>query len=273
MRTSVPILLSVVLIGCSPPPEAPSELSDLAGFLFERFDDNRTDDLALGLENLESWLSSNLGATTGDTVLGGYSVKELEISVLESVRPGVEVSAEEAIRGVAVATESTCGVPGIAQAITVDEQEDVFPSMEVHERTFLDGEACFLDRDCDFLDTDNYVESNFDGLLRTTTESRAQYRWIDYGAAGDRTALIHRTWLQTSPITEGLLADLFELREQIYIGVTLPWEDGAVRLGTTWVSVRIFGGDEDFALNQMVNGMRNDSEAIDEYLVCPGVEE
>ena len=134
----------------------------------------------------------------------------------------------------------------------------------------LDGEACFISRDCDLLDTDNVVSSRYAGVLNVDTNSRSQYRWIDYeGPEGDvRTALLNRTWL-VAPAEVGAPFDtVIDLKEQIYAGVILPWGDGgSVRLGTVWLGLELLGDlNEAWALQQMVNSLRNDGETLEEYL-------
>lgn len=272
MRTSVSVaLIAASLVGCKAPPEAPAELSDLAGFVFERFVDEETADLAAGLENLELWLADNLDREDDESgsVREGYTVNELDPALIAAVRPNRQPEVDEAVAGSSVATTSAFGVPPVAQALTLDEQEAVFPdSYNSHERTVLEGGDCFLTQACDFLDTDNVVEASYaGGLLTVDTNSRSQYRWVEYGDEG-KLALLNRTWLVEEANTGGVAGVLVELKEQIYSGVILPWEDGgSVRLGTIWVAIRLVGDlNEGYALSQMVNSMKKDGETLEEYL-------
>ena len=272
MRCALFVSLALPLVACKAPPEAPSEFADIAAFLFERFDDEDTQDIALGVENLEAWLLANLDATEGDSLADGYTVSSLDPAVIRTVRPDSEPAVDSEIAGSSVAGELTFDVPTLAQAIAIEEQEEIFKAYVTHERTFLTDESCFVTRGCETLDTLNNVHSSFaGGTLQVTSEGRAQFRWLDYGddQAG-KTALLRRTWLLEPPKMGGAFASALEINEQIYVGVLLPWEGGTLRIATTWVSVNIVGDiDEGFALQMMVSSMQNENEQLTEYLGGP----
>ena len=269
MRTSVSVaLLSLGLLACKPPPEAPTELNELAGFVFERFMDDDPRDLALGMSNLDAWLQANLDATGEGSVREGYQVSDLDPALIEAVRPELEVQIEGSVAGSSVATVSAFDVEPVARALTVEEQELVFPdSYESHDRFFEAGEDCFISQDCDVLDTRNEVAADY-GPLKVATHSRSQYRWIRYGEDDDQLALLNRTWLLDPAETTGTLGAIVEIKEQLYTGVILPTPDGgSVRLGTIWVAVRLIGDlNEAIALNAMVNAMKTDGDTLEVYL-------
>ena len=268
MRASVFVLFAVATTACQAPPEAPAELAELAGFMFERLDQDNTAEVSLGLENLEAWLQANLNATGDGSVREGYTVREFDPSLLEEVRPELTPVVTGAIAGSSVATESAFDVVTVARALTVEEQEIVFPESYVtHERDFPKGEDCFMSQGCDFLDTDNVVETNYFGLLTVDTHSRSQYRWVTYGENDDKIALLNRTWLVEPAETGGAFGDLVSIEEQMYFGVILPWEGGSVRLGTIWVAIELLGDlNEGWALSQMVEAMKNDGDTLETYL-------
>ena len=261
----LPVLLFSTL-GCKAPPEAPGDLADLAGYMFEHFADEDPEAAAVGLQNLEDWLSDHIDDEDG--VQDGYSVTNFDKALLESVRPN-EASEADEIRGSSVATLSGFGVADHGRALSVEEQEVVFPdSYESHERVFESEKDCFVPQDCDFLDTTNIVEAKYAGVLNVNTNSRAQYRWVNYGEDGEKQALLHRTWLQEPADLSGAAASLFDLQEQLFLGVSLPWEGGAVRLSTTWVGVKLLsdGINEGYALTVMVNSMQKDAKTLEEFL-------
>ncbi len=253
-----PFVLLLSMTACKRPPEAPAELNELAGFLFERFMDEDTRDLELGVENLADWLRSNLEETED-----GYSVDDLDEAVIKSVAPHREPNLER-LGGAAVATVSTYDVRPIARALVVREQEEVFPdNYESHDRTFVTDPDCFMPHDCDFVDTKNRVEASYGGLIKTSTHSQAQYRWIPFGE--DDFAFLHRTWLidpaEVNP-------DWVKVHEQLYVGVTIPWDAGALRLGTTWIAADVLDGlvSEGTALQLMIDSMQKEGENLDAFL-------
>ena len=142
--------------------------------------------------------------------------------------------------------------------------EDEHERYDVHERTFLTEPDCFLTKDCDFVATRNYVEASYGGILKTHTTGRSEYRWVPYGDDGDY-AFLHRTWLVEEAWVS--LAGV-AVNDQFYFGATLPWDKGALRLGTTWIAAEIFSGSvpEKTALNLMISSMQAEGENLDEYL-------
>lgn len=253
-------------VGCKAPPEAPTELNELAGFVFEHFRDEDTGALATGIENLDAWLHGNI-----DETLDGYTVDNLAESVVASVDPDREHDLSN-LGGASVAYLSAFPVKPIARALVLAEQEDVFPkSYDAHERDFLTEPDCFMTHGCDFVDTDNQVEASYGGALgiKVSTHSRAQFRWIAYGDDPEEWAFLHRTWLLD--VADVSLQGV-EVEEQLYVGVTMGWEDdAAVRVGTTWIAAGLPPGfDRDLALNLMVDSMSGEGEKLDAYIEGDG---
>lgn len=247
----------LLLTGCRRPEPAPTELSDLAGYLFEFFDEEDERALEDGVVNLRAWLARNM-----DQMEDGYEVRNIEASVLDSVNPGREHDLEN-LGGASVAYVGDNPVDPIARTLLLAEQEEVFPgNYKSHEREYLTDETCFLPKDCDFVDTDNRVEASY-VIINVNTHSQAQYRWVEYER--DRYALLHRTWLVEEAEAS---VDWVDIKEQIYLGVTMPWEGGSVRLGTTWISADILDGvvSEALILQTMIDSMRKEGEAIDEFI-------
>ena len=213
------LIAAVALVGCKKPPEAPTELNELAGYVFEHFMDEDTGELAAGIDNMDTWIHSNVDATAE-----GYTVDNLDESVIDSVDPDREHDLDS-LGGASVAFISGFAVAPIAKTLVLQEQEVVFPkSYDVHDREFLTETSCFMSHECDFVDTDNEVEASYGGLgmsIKVTTHSRAQFRWIQYGDP-EKWALVHRTWLldQAEVSMDGV-----DVKEQLYVGV-MP-QDGS----------------------------------------------
>ncbi len=260
-RTALALLpLLVASSACrKAPPEAPTELSDLAGFLFERMWDEEDDseDLKLGVQNLIDWLEVHSEETAE-----GYSVRELEESVITSVNPNRDPGLGP-VGGASVSGEIHHKVRAVARALVVDEQEEIFDSYTLHERTYFDDPESFMDHTVDRLTTDNDVETKIAGIITLKTKSRAQFRWVT--TEGGTEAFLHRTWLTRPADSE---PNIVTVNEQLYFGITIPWDDHSLRLGTTWAQAEITGGliSEDGALDLMVDNMAKEAETLDEYL-------
>lgn len=262
MRRSLMTLLPVLVATTAcrkAPPEAPTELSELAGFLFERMWDPADDsaDLELGVQNLVDWLGQY-----SDETAEGYTVRDLDESVIQSVNPNRE-SGLGPVGGASVSGEIDHNVKPIARALVVDEQEEIFDNYKAHERVYYDDAEDFMSKELDRLTTDNDVETKIAGIITIYTKSRAQFRWVQLEDGSD--VFLHRTWI-TRPATSS--PDILTVNEQLYFGITIPWEGHALRLGTTWAEAEITGGiiGEDGALQLMVDNMAKEAEILDEYL-------
>lgn len=245
-------------LGCKArPPEAPTELSDLAGYLFANFEDEDTAELEAGLANLAAWLEDHYEET-----LEGYEVRNLPEDVVDDL-PGGRTEHLDKLAGASVGYQSIHKLDPVARALVLARQDEVFPnSYDSHERTFITDKSCFMPRDCDFVATQNHVEASYPLGLKTVTDSRSEYRWVPF-EGGD--AFIHRTWL-TKPAQVNF--NWVDVHDQFYLGVTLPWGDGILRLGTTWIAATILDGGvpEKTALNMMIGSMQKEGENLDAYL-------
>jgi hypothetical protein len=251
----IPTML--LLTGCKAPPEAPTELSDLAGFLFEHFQDEDERGLEDGIVNLRAWLDVNI-----DQTLEGYEVANIDESVLDSVNPDREHDLEN-LGGASVAYETTHTTAAYGRTLLLEEQEEVFPkAYKTHDRKYLTDKTCFMSHECDFVDTDNRVSASY-VIINVDTHSQAQYRWIEYEK--DQYAFLHRAWL-IDEADAGV--DWVDINEQIYMGVTMPRDGGAVRLGTTWISAVVLDGvfSDTTILNTMIDAMQGEGESLDEFL-------
>lgn len=251
------MLTMLLMTACKRPDPAPTELSDLAGFLFEHFDEEDPRSLEEGVVNLRAWLKKNM-----DEMEDGYEVRNIEESVLDSVNPGRPHDLEN-LGGASVAYVGEHKVDPIARTLLLAEQEEVFPgNYKSHDRTYLTDETCFMPKECDFVDTDNVVEANY-VIINVNTHSQAQYRWVEYEK--DQYAFLHRTWLVDEAEAS---VDWVDIKEQIYLGVTMPWTGTSVRLGTTWISADILDGvvSEGFILQTMIDSMRKEGGSLDEFI-------
>ena len=259
MRTLLPIVLIPLVFGCKKrPPEAPTELSDLAGFLFAHFDDEDPAALQVGTANLLDWVQDHT-----EEILDGYEVNNLSEDIVAQL-PGGMTGTLDDLAGASVATEQTHQTRPIARVLAIEDQQTVFPkNYDVYDRTWLDDKHCFLPRECESLRTRNDIEASYAGLIQLDMHNRAEYRWVEFEE--DSFTLLHRSWLTTEPLVD---PDWIQITDQFYLGATLPWDTGAIRVGTFWVSASIANAQvpEKTALNVMISTMQEEGATIDEWL-------
>ena len=94
-------------------------------------------------------------------------------------------------------------------------------------------------------------------------ENQSEYRWVDLDDG--KQAFLHRSWLTEEPEVS---LNWVDVHDQFYMGITLPWPGGAIRVGGFWVSATILDGGvpEKTALNIMISTMQDEGESIDTWL-------
>lgn len=259
MNTPRTAILGALLVGCAPPPEAPAELEDLCNYVFTHFDDEDTEALVAGLENLDTWLHK------GDNLVQTVEGYQIDNLTPEAVDP-IDTSTKKVtgLVGAAVANKHKHGLRPMARASVVDPWGEVIKqNFDVYERNYHRDERCFPGRDCERLGATSYGESKFAGLIKVTSRNRIQFRWVEteYGWV-----MLHRSWL-TEPADASL--DSIEINAQYFMALTLP-DDGAgtIRVQATWIDAD-YGPlpiTEDGAKREIVRSMSKQGEALEEWL-------
>jgi hypothetical protein len=256
MRLASLVLALLLLSGCTRSPDAPEELDELCGYLFAHFDDQGNRSLRAGTENLVLWLEEHLEET-----LEGYSVDDLTLEAVADLDH--RDRSVDNIEGAAVGHASLHLVDEMVEPLVVEEQEEVFPeSYDSHERIFVTDPSCFVERECDYVRTINDVEASYALGLRVTTHAVTEYRWV---RTPDGWALLHRSWM-AEPAEVNF--EWMQVEAQYYIGANLPREDGALRLGATWIDARLNNSPvpQATALELVISSMITDGESLDAYL-------
>ncbi len=252
------MLLTALVLSpaCKAPPEAPQELDELCGFIFEHFTDEDPAELAAGLGNLDTWLNANLEET-----LEGYEVTELSRDSVDALD---ENSRDlDGMVGAAVGTEGSFDPAEIAEVLVLVDPVELSPGMyEVYDRTFLTDQNCFVKAKCETLEVFNYMESTYPLGLDVTTETNGQYRWVDMETG---TAMLQRTWMD-SPAEVSV--DWLSVQDQFYLNVVMPSESGSVRLQATWIVAQVINAEipDGIALTLVIASMQDVYEDVDAYL-------
>ncbi len=257
MRPAPLIALSLLLAtGCRPPP-APEKLDELCGYLFSHFEDENPREMEAGLTNLETWLLKNLEDT-----LEGYTVSNLSeetIAALDDRSHNVD-----GLLGAAVGTESPYDPYAIGVTLASADQEDLMPDAhEFYERTYETDLDCWVEMECEYLETSNYMEDDYPIIGEIHTSNYGQWRWLEI-ESGD--VMVQRTWF-TGP-SDVLGVDWFELNDQYYLNVLLPQGKGTLTLQTMWLEAKMSGDQvpEAIALNLLISNMINVYDQVNDYL-------
>jgi len=172
------VLLWAALCACQASPPANPSFNDAIQFAFREFETQEPARLAFALRQLEReiYLAVDVTASSNlDRSLSPASLTEEDIVGLE--HPDRELSLAVPI---AVATLSEFAVQEHRLLPVLPDQRPIEPgSPNLYERSFLDGsEACWSDRNCDFLRTSNHLTKE-NALLTITYVLPKDYRWVD----------------------------------------------------------------------------------------------
>ncbi len=253
-RLLIPLVIAIT--GCRPDP-APETLDDLCGYIYSHFEDEDTEQLVEAMENLDTWMVSNIEEMTGD----GYEISNLDQETVDRVYGSPQDITE--LVGASLAWESPYAIEDTVDALVFADQLDVFPDIYLdYQRTFVSDETCFEDGSCDIIEMSNYTEASYAGLLEVKTTSQSRIRLIEMPMG---LAALHQTWM-SEPAE--LNVDWLSVDQQYYLRIMLPQSSGSLRVQGFWTVTEI--GDaslpEGTALSLVLNTLSNQSELLDEYL-------
>jgi len=252
---ALPVLL-VPLLGCVPPVEAPTELSDLARFLVREFDAEDPAVLEAGVSNLAVLLEDV--DYTADTVTRSTAQAALEATDLErltrppdtDLRLTADVSLFYASRH-----------PVAAHAgFTDEDQLPAEPTATEYTREVLEGD-CFAAGDCDLLRTFNDLTREnaafsmrfdlFKDFRRTTTED-------------GRDGMVSWAWTEESFAAHVGTANL---RQSWTLDVWVESDDGSRRFRANWAETTFDPPvEEQVIVGTTRAGIQDGMEAADEAL-------
>lgn len=247
-------IVVVVLVGCKRPPEAPQELDELVGYLFEHVETEDSAYLEVGAVNLDAWLDVRL-----DETIEGYQVNKLAAEGVTALGEGEKDLAD--LAGAAVGDESQHAVADLGVAIAVDDPTLMYPGTYLSFDRVYEGDAdCFVSGDCPFLQAETHGEMVYTLGLQVETHSMVQWRWVEteFGRG-----LVQRTWLR-EPATISL--DFLSVEQQYYVWMFLPVEGGGSRsIQATWVVATLTGSavPEGVALDLVISSMSKGAEDLD----------
>lgn len=257
MHRSSPLLLCLLAVACTKPPDAPADLDELSGYLFNNVTTEDPAYLEAGVLNLDLWLEDNFGA-----LAEGYTVRNLDQASVDAL-PGTDRDLDGLV-GAAVAATSRHDVDGNVLGLTYHDQSEIFPEgYSAFEREYIDGNLqCFLDHECDAMVQRTWSTAVYPLGLTFSSVWTGEYRWVE---SDKGPVMVYRTFLDAPA---ELNFDWLEVEGQYFLGVSLPSDEGTLRLMSTWIVARIGDGgvNEAVALNLVISGLQDSVNTMDAWL-------
>jgi hypothetical protein len=196
-----PIVLALAaliahLAGCAPPPEAPTELSDLSRYLYREYDNEDPRVMQAGARNMFDLLATL--DLTGDRSERSFEPEDLrDEDVADLTRPDRPL---ENCLPLGIGGTSRHRIEDHARLMIQPDQTEAEASATYYDRSFPEvaDPSCFLDRECDLLVTVNDAERQ-NALLTVRFILFKNFRWVEIlDADGDheRWAIVARSWFE-----------------------------------------------------------------------------
>ena len=190
------LIALLVLSGCAPLPEAPTELNDLSRYLFREHANEDPRVMQVGAANMVDFLTTL--PLDGERADRSFEPENLtDADVTDITRPDRPL---DACLPVAIGGLSRHSIEDNALLMIQADQTDAEASATFYDRTFpaLDDPSCFLDRTCDLLVTRNHAERS-NALLQVEFVLFKDFRWVEVlDADGEhaRWGILARSWFE-----------------------------------------------------------------------------
>lgn len=251
------LAIAVALGGCGPP-DAPKDLDAFTHYLFREWgaaEPKTMEDGVLGIDALLAALPLDGGL--GDR---SFRVTPLAVDDLHDIAWPMTRDPKKAI-GSCVARRSKWPMADQAKLITSADQLDAEPSAKSYLRRFLDptDPACFVDRSCGVLLTDNDITRE-NTLLQVSYTMHKDLRWVRLDA--DRWAIAARSFIDRKfPGNKSGTA----MQQSYSIDVLLGQSDErAIRYQCSWAETDLnLAVDDDLTLAVLVGAVDDALAAAD----------
>lgn len=253
LRSPLPVLVLLGLnTGCVHANAAPTELEDLAPYLYQNQDDAEL--LSLGLASLSTWLANR------ETVDDGYILPSLPDTAVEDIGTPPDTSLSDTMGGLADAM-STATLQQHIDFILLPDQTVVDPDdYSTFDRTFIEGGDCFGDGSCDRLVTENDMVKTAAFNVTIPYYYFKDYQRVTFTDADgvDREAVVSRGWIEA----EGWDEDHKNgVRQSYTLDVFQDSADGTVhRTQALWTEMVLVIDDvasQSFLEDQLILGLHD----------------
>lgn len=187
-------LLILLLSGCAPLPEAPTELNELSRYLYREHANDDARVMQRGAANMFDYLATlPLDGERADRSFEPENLHDEDVVDIERPDRPLENCLPVSIGGL-----SRHRIEDHALLMTQVDQTAAEASANYYDRSFpeLDDPSCFVDRTCDLLVTSNDAERQ-NALLKVQFILYKDFRWVeilDDDGEHVRWAIVARSW-------------------------------------------------------------------------------
>ena len=208
MNTRIGRMAVVVGVwGCRPSTPAPASFDEAVRAALTSFDD---DDVAYApiARALEAQIYPSVPSQAADTLARSLDPAGLVAEDVVAMSPSPEGADPSACLDVSLVWASPYAIDRHAPLPLLADQTPLEPSSpDLYDRTFLEGEACWLDRGCAVLQTVQDLTKTYTGNIipPITYRMYKDFRWVDLNAdVGDapRWAYVARSWSEDAAYSE-----------------------------------------------------------------------
>ncbi len=264
-------VLLALLSGCTPPPEAPTQLGELSLYLFANFDDPDPLVMQAGIVNMLAFLE-DFEASTDLAVESSAADRTWQLPVMETQHWGGadHWDGHDPVDQlpVAVAVRSSYAGSEHADLVGLADQTPLESSSSArYDRTFVTDFAPWLSGDEPSLETSNSIDRD-NILLTLTYTADKHYRWIELPDGGGN-AVVARSWIDQQYVNEDGEGTANEDTMDFFSNVemSIPSGSGTLRYNALWGAVKFEPElDETILQNSVRNGLQEGYENVEAYL-------
>lgn len=245
------------LLSCSAPPQAPTELSELARFFFREHHSADPELMAGGAANLAVILEEV--DPEAPAMERSFSLAGLEESDVAGItRPDRNPADSD---GLAVVDRSPWPLSEHLRYMVLDDLVETSLTASVYDRGFdVDDPDCFLQRACEAMRTENLIYRDT-LLLKVEYTLHKEYRWISSEGRGD--AVIARGWIEEEAHGEN---DANHIYQNYEVDVYLPSGQDTLRLFAVWTESDYAGLDPETAYNLSMTATADALKHLDQWI-------
>lgn len=249
-------MVALLLLACTPAPDAPEELDALVGYMFAHAMDEDDTSLAAGGENLVAWMDTRLPET-----LAGYRVDNLDPEALAALDD--RERGADGLIGAAVGHESPHTPWTLAASVALTSPLERNPERSLaYRRENEVGLDCFVAETCDRMTFDAYSTTALPLGIEVSSHVVQRMRWFTLPDGG-RAYIQANFMVEPAEVSVGWL----QVVAQYYAWVSVPHEAGSRNMIATWADTRLTGESvpESLGVDLAIGTMQDDADTLDAW--------
>lgn len=247
----------LIMLSCKAPPQAPTELSELARFFFREHHSEDPDLIAGGADNLSLILEDI--DPEAPALERSFAMASLQVGDVAGVtRPDRDPADAD---GLAVADRSPWPLSEHLRYMVLNDLVETSLTASVYNRSFdLDDPDCFVQRTCESMRTENLIYRDT-LLLKVEYTLHKEYRWVTAGPLGD--AVIARGWIEQEAHGEN---DANHIYQNYEVDLYLPAGQQTLRLFAVWTESDYAGLEPETAYSLSMTATADALQHLDQWI-------